>query len=373
MPLPFLPVSPPMETSPSFLSVRSCTPNEVQARFARWGEATLQCLLTEFPASRPGLFADERSVGKPKGGDPAFTWGAGAMLSALSAAAILSPEKYRSPLAALTAGMDAYWSTAGGRAGYDVLPLPKPPDRYYDDNAWIALTFLEMYAHDKRPETLKRAKKTLDFVLSGEDRSEGGLYWREHPQNTRNTCSNAPAIVAALLYWEKTGDAGYRRTALRLYEWTTTSLQDSDGLYFDHVKTGGERDKAKWSYNSALMIEANVLLAKTEKQKAYLVEARRIAAAAEARWLDKNTGAIKDEAFFAEHLAEALLKLAVADRDSARRNRVFRALLALGQLGRGEDGYFPTRWSEKAGKRTRTSLLDQASAARAFLFAATLP
>jgi len=377
---PVPPVTPSNLTStslvlPSAMPLKGEKEVATKAQFKKWGEETLQRLFTEFRSDRPGLYSDERSSEKPKKSGPAFMWGCGVMLSALTAAAKDKPKEYKPRLEPFITGLEVYWNNAGDVGGYDVLPLPKPPDRYYDDNAWVAISLMEASSVTGNKDYLQKAKRTLDYVLSGEDKKEGGVYWRENPRDSKNTCSNAPAIVAALQFFQMTGDATYKDTAIRIYGWTNKYLQDKDGLYFDNIKLDGNVEKRKWAYNSALMIRANLLMAEVEKngvkKKLFLVEARRIADASEAKWIVPETGAFDDEAFFAVHLSEALLLLARQDKDTARRDLTLRALTYLGQTGRGADGYFPTHWSNKNGKRNRTSLLDQASAARAFLFAAS--
>ncbi len=126
----------------------------------------------------------------------------------------------------------------------------------------------------------------MQFVLSGEDQTlGGGIYWRENEKKGKNTCVNAPAIVAAAELYQITRDQKYLETAKRLYSWTRAHLQDpQDGLYYDNIGLGGNVAKFKLTYNSGLMIRANVELYRATGDMTYLNEARRIANSSINQW-----------------------------------------------------------------------------------------
>ena len=59
--------------------------------------------------------------------------------------------------------------------GYEPAPTRgNGNDKYYDDNAWLVITFLEAYETTRDPRYLTRADETLKFVLSGWDEKGGG-------------------------------------------------------------------------------------------------------------------------------------------------------------------------------------------------------
>ncbi|MFZ4507717.1 MAG: glycoside hydrolase family 76 protein, partial [Fimbriimonas sp.] len=172
--------------------------------------------------------------------EPAFAWDLAVQLTSLARAARVQPKKYRPILDRAIASMDRYWS----KPGYSVLPGQDKPDRFYDDNAWICLALLEAGTSNRK--LLQRAEETYRFVFSGEDRAlGGGIYWHEEPKTEKNTCINAPAIVAALELYERTKKPAYLKDAQRLMAWIGR-LQDADGLYFDNQKLDGTIDRTKW-------------------------------------------------------------------------------------------------------------------------------
>jgi rhamnogalacturonyl hydrolase YesR len=326
--------------------------------------------------ARPGSDIYQQEI---KPADAAFKpgpddcWAAGVQLTALTAAAKVDPDKYLPALKRYTLGLDTFRATINGVEGYDDGPHPKPPDRYYDDNAWIALGMIEAYEITHEPKDLERAKVALGLTLSGEDEKlGGGLYWRESAKESKNTCGNAPAIVAAVRMWQVTHDGKMLATAVRLYKWTRATLLDgSDQLYFDNVRLDGKIAHKKWTYNSALMIRAGCVLYSATNDKQYLDDAEKTAAAAVKGWCDPETGAIDDPACFAHLLAESLLELTARDHDPRWAEADHRAIAFLWAQVRDNNGFYPERWNTGGhGLVADVRLIDQASAARAYFRAA---
>jgi Rieske Fe-S protein len=108
--------------------------------YKSWGLATIDQIEKDFSLPKRNLYAEKTKLAQPAPQSPAFAWGAGVPLSALVAAAQIDKPAYLPNLRRFITGLDAYWQTAGPVPGYDVLPLPKPADRYYDDNAWLVLS-----------------------------------------------------------------------------------------------------------------------------------------------------------------------------------------------------------------------------------------
>jgi len=357
------------------LFLLSCAASgRAQGDFRQWGKETLARIRTEY-ALADDLYADEVVVGKGRGEKPAFMWGCGVQLSALAAAARLDRQAYLPLLRRYVRALESYWVEKQGLRGYNALPAPSPPDRYYDDNVWMTLALCEVYEVTRDPQYRDRAEQVFRFVLSGEDeRLGGGIYWHEQERNLKGTCSNGSATTAALRLYQITRRSDYLAVARRLYAWTNAHLQDRDGLFFDAIEMDGKVRPMKWSYNTALMLRANGLFWAITREKRYLDEAQRIAQAAEARWVRQETGAIADECWFAHLLSEAFLFLYDQDRDARWLRDVRRALTFLHDQARDPNGYYGKRWDTPLPTaQDRVPLLYEASAARAYLVAARYP
>ncbi|GHE39270.1 glycoside hydrolase family 76 protein [Sphingobacterium griseoflavum] len=149
-------------------------------------------------------------------------------------------------------------------------------DRFYDDNIWLGIDFVDLYLHSKQKTYLDKAQEIWTFVESGmDDKLGGGIYWCEQKKESKNTCSNAPAVVYLLKLYQATNAKGYLDEAINLYAWTKKNLQDpSDKLYWDNVSLTGNVQQAKYPYNTGQMIQAGALLYKLTKEKRYLTEAQ---------------------------------------------------------------------------------------------------
>jgi rhamnogalacturonyl hydrolase YesR len=299
-------------------------------------------------------------IQSPSEPHPAFMWDLGMQLSAFAAASTRD-KKYIPEFDRALKNIDTYWNSMGPKAGYDVVPNPKAVDRYYDDNAWVALALLEQYETTKNPDLLKKAAETHAYVMSGWDNQlDGGIFWHEPNKASKHTCSNAPAAFTSLKLYQATKEKAYLDEAIKTLTWLDKHLRDSEGLYSDNINLDGNVDKTKWSYNTALPIQAHLLLYKINKDPKDLTAAKESVESAIKHWIGPS-GEIKDDAGFAVHLVDAFLAFndpkytAIAERatDFAYKNT------------RTKEGFYANRW-DRPNPEKPGNLLAQASALRAF-------
>ncbi len=287
----------------------AAAPPGLDTRIHRERAAEVMAHIREhFYDRRSGLYS-----AKAGGRDPELIWGAGVMFSAVVAAA-RHDRSYRQVLRSYFTALDAHWDLQADPPGYEPARTQGGHDKYYDDNAWLVISFLEAHRLTGDGRYLRRAGETLEFVLSGwDERAGGGIWWHEgHKDGSKNTCSNAPAAVGCLLLARvERGDkaASLNRWGDRIMVWTVDKFQAPDGLFYDSFKVAtGEMNRARMSYNSALMIRGFIALHARTGEPFYLTEARRIARAAESL-LDRRTGAYRDQLKWSHLLVEADLEL----------------------------------------------------------------
>jgi hypothetical protein len=338
------------------------------AKFKTWGEETIQMIRRDYWIPDRQLYSETFKKGQAPT-QPAFDWGVGVLIPALNAAADSDPA-YRAPLVGYIKSTRAYWNPAGPVAGYDVLPMPKPKDRYYDDNEWMVLGLAEA-AHSLHSSTdYGYAEQTFEFVQSGlDDKLGGGVYWREAPKDSKNTCSNGPAAAAALALYDQTKLPSYLTFARSVYDWTRSKLRDpSDGLYYDAVNLSGKISGMKWSYNSALMLRSAVDLYRFTGEEKYADDARELQRSSLKHWIGAN-GEFRDDGKFGFLLLQNWL---YADRYVPRIEQALKASVKamefVHEKGKDADGHYGSRWYEPAPSAgfANPMLIDQAAAARAF-------
>ena len=291
------------------------------------------------------------------------------MLSALAAAARVDRQTYLLMLREYVDALRTYRTQRNGITGFDVWPAPKPTDRYYDDNAWIALALAETYNATQEQRDLELTDEALRFALSGEDaKLGGGIYWHEDRHDRKHAVSTAPATCAALELFRATGNRSYLATGKRLYAWTAAHLLDSDSLYADSIAVAdGTIDHAKYTYNSAMMIRCACLLHAATGESRYLLQAQATARAAEAYWVRPSDGAIRAESAMAGRLCEAFGFLRDEDGDPHWALIAARATKCLHDHCRDPNGWYTNRWdAQNVAALDPIRLIDQAAAARAF-------
>jgi uncharacterized protein YyaL (SSP411 family) len=344
---------------------------DVKSMPAVWGAEALGDIQRAFLLPRSGLYALE--VNGPKRRSPAWIWDASIQLGALCSAARLKPDEYLPHVKAYAAALRSHRTTHKDRPGLDVNPPPKPPDRYYDDNAWIALSLVEAYELTRDPKDLALATDAYDFALSGEDSATfgGGIFWHEDQRKTKNACSSGPVMLAALRFYALDKNAKHLATARRLYEWTRKHLQDADGLVLDSIAVDdGKLDRRKFTYNSATLLRAGCLLYRITGEQPYLDEARRVAKACEKQFVRAADGVVTGSGKLAVKLIEAFCELAEVDKDDHWRTVVARCLAAVHKQ-RNAAGWYPQDWHAPPLPPDKPArLIDQSAAARAYWVAA---
>jgi rhamnogalacturonyl hydrolase YesR len=314
----------------------------------------------------------------PSTGDYAWTWGNGVELYALAEAVKHDRKKYISALDEIPVGMQAYWDSAATVPGYsDYCFANGRTSDYYDDNEWLVMGFVDAYqaTHDKK--FLKYAVDTQKFVLSGwDDVLGGGIYWDAKDQS-KNTCSNAPAEVAALMLADSARDQSQVDWAIKIRQWTNQKLRDSDNLYFDNIDLRGRISKSKYSYNTALPISADLLLYRRLKDRSYLNDAIDIGNAALAYWTDPDTGSLQrydDQPIFSHLLCQSFIELYQATHDIKYLDAVRREASFAYRYGRDSDGGYRDHWTVNPQQLDQTkSLIGNASAAYLFWLLAPYP
>lgn len=226
----------------------------------------------------------------------AYLWPTSGMFSALNAILkTTGDKKYESMIHSLILpGLECYFDSLRTPACYQsYLTESGKSDRFYDDNLWLGLDFLDLYEQTNDKSYLASAQNIWNFIESGCDSIlGGGIYWCEQKKESKNTCSNAPAAVLALKLYSLTKERHFFDIGQKLYHWTKKNLQDpSDFLYFDNMSLDGNINKTKFQYNTGQMLQAAVLLYSLTEDSTYLEEAQRLASAC-------------DQYFFEEFVSE---------------------------------------------------------------------
>lgn len=353
------------------LTVLLMLPLATRATYRQWAEEASGFIQQHYYDPATGLYHPNYPQ-DPKGLPYDFSWGNGVQLTSLVSAAKYDPETYKPVLYAFANGMKKYWDADAPIPAFDAyFASPSSDDKYYDDNQWFILGFVEAYEVTDDPFFLDWARRTNAYSLSGWDQVlGGGIYWRQD-HKSKNTCSNGPGAAACMrLYMQgKPQDADQRAWAMAIRHWLNGHLQDpADGLYWDNINLEGKIEKTKFTYNTALMIRTDVLLYQSTGKEYYLDSAKRMADSSIKYWVDPKTGAMRDTPKFSHLLCESLLRLYDVTKDAKYLNTVKAYADQAHRDGRDpKDGGYWNDWNKKDhATDERKGLIYNASAARLF-------
>ncbi len=240
-------------------------------------------------------------------------------------------------------------------------------DRFYDDNIWLGIDFTDLYLHTKNKAYLEKAEEIWKFVASGmDDKLGGGIYWCEQKKSSKNTCSNAPAVVYLAKLHQATKNQEYLTEAIHLYEWTKRSLQDpSDHVYWDNISLKGSVNKSKYPYNTGQMIQAGALLFEITKEKKYLVDAESTAKGGFEYFFAQDTDDAKhpvlksSDNWFIAVMMRGYVELYKQNQDKTYIDAFRKNLAHAWSAMRDEDGLFTKDWNQQTATPGKRWLLDQ--------------
>ncbi|MDR3653405.1 MAG: glycoside hydrolase family 76 protein [Paludibacter sp.] len=290
----------------------------------------------------------------------AYLWPTSAVLSGVVALIENTNEKrYKTILDTdVLPGLEHYYDISRQPACYQsYLNSDGKQDRYYDDNVWLDIDFASLFLETKEKKYLSKAEEIWKFVISGwDDKLGGGIYWCEQKKSSKNTCSNAPAAVAAAKLYEATKNKEYLQWSKKIYAWTKLNLQDkSDLLYYDNINLNGLIGKQKFAYNSGQMLQAAVLLYNITKEKEYLTDARSIASAGYNFFFETHLGAngksiklVKQgNIWFTAIMLRGYIELYLVDKNKTYLNAFKYSLDLAWKNSRDKNGLFEDDWTGK--------------------------
>ena len=291
------------------------------------------------------------------------------------AEAVKCDPRYTHTLHKFIRTLKPYWRVGNGVGGFDVRPGKAPLNRYYDDNEWMTWGLLRAFAATHNREYLTIAERDFKFIVSGESPAlGGGIFWHEQAKTSKNTCSNGPAVIAALKLYSITGRHAYLRTARKLYVWVNKHLQDrKDYLYFDNIALNGTITRTKWTYNTGTMLIANCLFYRITRQQKYLRRAKILAVAARNQWINPTNGSVSGPGVFAWVLIDGYIQLYKISGDKKFLALAQRALVYAHNHCCMPGGFYTGAWNAPPKPGHTLKLINQASIGGSyFLLAHTL-
>ena len=172
-------------------------------------------------------------------------------------------------------------------------------NRYYDDEGWWALAWIDAYDLTGEPQYLAMGQSIFKDMSGGWDQTCGGGIWWSKDRNYKNAIANELFFSVAAHLATRAGSTEaakeYLDWARRDWEWFQRSGMINgdhlvnDGLTID--KTDGScrnNGRTTWTYNQGVVLGALTEWSKTSHDPNALMEARMIADASLIHLTDGN-------------------------------------------------------------------------------------
>lgn len=156
---------------------------------------------------------------------------------------------------------------------------------YNDDIMWMVIFCCRAYNLTGN-ETFKTQAQThfnSVYARAYNDDFGGGLYWKYGNNDTKNSCINDPAVIAACYLYDITKSEDYLAKAEKLFAWEVSTLFDAEtGRVNDNINRENDAKEeqvntAVYTYNQGTFIGAATLLYERTQTKAYIEYAKKAA------------------------------------------------------------------------------------------------
>jgi hypothetical protein len=184
--------------------------------------------------------------------------------------------------------MEGFWDKADLRGGYfasvNLNGTGAAGDKFIDDNSLTGMVYLEAYditTGADKAAYLAKAKACADWLINSGmwDTTYGGGFWWNTSKPDKPTQSNGLAMQLFSKLYTVTGESVYRDWAVMVNNWLRNNMYDSaSGLYIWKVDGAGAGTKhyEKFTYDNAIMLEADILFGKATNDNSYLAKAQSI-------------------------------------------------------------------------------------------------
>lgn len=184
--------------------------------------------------------------------------------------------------------MEGFWDKADLRGGYfatvNLNGTGATGDKYVDDNGLTGMVYLEAYeitSGADKAAYLAKARACADWLINSGlwDNTYGGGFWWSTAKPDKPTQSNGVAMQLFAKLYTITGETTYRNWAVQVNNWLRNTMYDSaSGLYIWKIDGPGAGTKhfEKFTYDNAVMLEADILFGKATNDATYLTKAQDI-------------------------------------------------------------------------------------------------
>jgi uncharacterized protein YyaL (SSP411 family) len=216
----------------------------------------------------------------------AYEWYNASQIYADAAMVLYGDSRYAPYMNNTYSWMNNMWDAGSSTGGYfasaNVNGTGAAGDKYVDDNALTGNVYLDCYAVTTRTTQtnyLNSAKAVANWLMNSNlwDTTYGGGFWWNTAKPFKPTQSNGLAMQLFLRLYQITAQTYYRDWANSIKNWLETQMYDNaTGLYIWKVDNTGKHTE-KFTYDNAIMVEADLLYYQVMGSSTYLAKAQNLA------------------------------------------------------------------------------------------------
>ena len=221
------------------------------------------------------------------GSSTSYAWYDGSQMYADAAFIQAGDDRYTPYMNNTFAFMGDLWDTPNPAGGYfaaaNINGTNPNGGQYVDDNSLIGVIYLDTYAVStgtEQAQYLASAEACANWLItSGQwDNTYGGGFWWNTDKQVKPTQSNGLALQLFSRLYKMTGNPLYRTWANKVDSWLNDQMYDStNGLYIWQIASGGVKQTTNFTYDNAIMIEADLEYADAFSKPAYITKAKKLA------------------------------------------------------------------------------------------------
>jgi uncharacterized protein YyaL (SSP411 family) len=246
--------------------------------------------------------------------------------------------------------------------------------KFVDDDSLTGMAYLAAYdvtTGTTQTNYLNAAEACATWLMKNGlwDSTFGGGFWWNTEKTVKPTQSNALALQLFARLYKITGQSQYKDWAVQINTWLNAKMYSStNGLYIWQIEANGTVDAYNFTYDNAIMVEADLLYADAMGDNTYLTKAQTLGSAMIKTLYDPNhnvfifnTNDIRISPCYSGWASQAMVKLYEADKNVSWLTYAMANINQINAVMKAaNNGYYQYAGLDGAGRYTNMEGVDQA-------------
>ncbi len=222
-----------------------------------------------------------------------------AMAGINSSASALGQSTLTSALSQAQTGLSRYYDSAMTPPGYESYVASRGGGTpFFDDNGWTTLDLLRAYHDTNNQAFLTAAETDVKFLESGWNATlppPGGEYFNVYRVGRTQTATGS-FLDSVLRLYLATKNPSYLTWARTISTWDRTYMRGLNGIYNDGISPTGVVGGTPFTYDTGVVLQADVLRYRATGNTRYLHRAEQLATAAISAYVNPLNGVLVENA-----------------------------------------------------------------------------